>query len=69
MGFCMYEANFPMKKSEIREVAARFLRDFPTEKYPYLAEHIEQHIDPPEAEASTFAFGLDLLLDGLERLK
>ncbi|MDQ4034861.1 MAG: TetR/AcrR family transcriptional regulator C-terminal domain-containing protein [Chloroflexota bacterium] len=37
---------------------------------PHLAEHIEQHLKPrtPEDEGE-FAFGLDLILDGLERMR
>jgi hypothetical protein len=34
--------------------------------YPHLAEHAEQHLSPPSGEGS-FEFGLDLILDGLER--
>lgn len=35
---------------------------------PYLVEHIEQHMKPPDPEAPTaFEFGLDLILEGLER--
>lgn len=38
--------------------------------YPYIAEHAEQHFDPPVAViANGFEFGLDMLLDGLERAR
>jgi hypothetical protein len=36
---------------------------------PHLAEHVEQHLKPADPDAeSEFVFGLDLILDGLERL-
>jgi hypothetical protein len=35
---------------------------------PYLVEHIEQHLKPRRTDdEGEFAFGLDLILDGLER--
>ena len=36
-------------------------------RVPYLVEHVQQHLEErsPEEEG-TFAFGLDLILDGLE---
>jgi hypothetical protein len=34
---------------------------------PYLVEHIEHHAQPRPDQASSFEFGLDLILDGLAR--
>jgi len=36
--------------------------------FPNLVEHIEFHSSPAVAEHDTFEFGLDFILDGLERL-
>ena len=70
LGFTLQELNFPHDRESLKGMAARFLREFPTEEYPYLAEHIEQHVDPPHAEHhGAFEFGLDLILDSLERLR
>jgi AcrR family transcriptional regulator len=70
LGFTLQELNFPHDRESLKAMAARFLRDFPTDEYPNLAEHIEQHIDPPHAEhQGAFEFGLDLILDSLERLR
>jgi AcrR family transcriptional regulator len=70
LGFTLQELNFPHDREELKEMAASFLRDFPTDELPYLAEHIEQHVDPPLQEhQGAFEFGLDLILDGLERLR
>lgn len=41
-------------------------RRSPRDVYPYIAEHMEQHTLPRE-RGEDFAFGLDLILDGLER--
>ena len=70
LGFTLQELNFPHDRGELKQMAARFLLDFPTDDYPYLAEHIEQHVEPPLSEhQSAFEFGLDLILDSLERLR
>ena len=69
LGFTLQEGNFPHSAEELKELAGSFLRDFPAHEYPDLAEHIEQHIDPPQREGGSFELGLDLILDGLERLR
>ena len=70
IGFTLQELNFPHDRESLKKMAAQFLREFPTDEYPFLAEHIEQHIDPPHDEhQSAFEFGLDLILDSLERLR
>ena len=69
LGFTLQELNLPFEIDELKELAARFLEDFPAHEYPYLAEHIRQHTDPPHDEAGAFELGLDLILDGLERLR
>jgi hypothetical protein len=38
--------------------------------YPHLLEHVAQHAaEGPHHEMSAFELGLDLILDGLERLR
>jgi AcrR family transcriptional regulator len=68
-GFTLQELNFPYDADKLKAMAAKFLRDFPADEYPDLAEHVRQHIEPSHAHRSTFEFGLDLILDGLERLR
>ena len=68
LGYTLQQSDFPYSGKELEKIAERFLRDFPADDYPYLAEHIEQHLEPHE-EAGSFEFGLDLILDGLERLR
>jgi AcrR family transcriptional regulator len=69
LGFTLQELNFPYDREELKKLAATFLRDFPADEYPDLAEHIRQHVDPDEQHEGAFAFGLDLILEALERLR
>jgi AcrR family transcriptional regulator len=69
IGYTLQERNLEFDAEELKEVAATFLRDFPADEYPDLAEHVRQHVEPRDAHQGTFAFGLDLILDGLERLR
>lgn len=69
MGFTLWAANFP-DTEELADLGAAFLQNFPVDEYPYLAEHIEQHVDgSSKEEESEFTFGLNLILDGLERMR
>ena len=55
---------------ELVELAVAFLPTIPEDRFPYFAEHGRQHLLPPDPEEkSEFEFGLDLILDGLERLR
>ena len=69
MGFTMYVASFDFDVAELERLAAEFLQTFPADEYPDLAEHIRQHSEPGDEHEGTFEFGLDLVLDGLERLR
>jgi AcrR family transcriptional regulator len=68
-GFTLQELSFPFDREQLEEIAATFLREFPADEYPYLAEHVTQHMEPSGDHQGTFEFGLDLILDGLERLR
>ncbi len=51
------------------ELAEEFLQWIPADRYPYVVEHAHEHLAPSEDDGRTeFEFGLDLILDGLERL-
>ena len=69
LGFTLYLQSFRVDISELQQLAGSFLETFPADRYPYLAEHIRQHAEPSEARQGTFEFGLELALDGLERLR
>jgi AcrR family transcriptional regulator len=69
MGFTLYALSFRSGAEELKELAASFLRTFPADEYPDLAEHIKQHMEPNDERQGAFEFGLDLVLNGLERLR
>jgi AcrR family transcriptional regulator len=71
MGFTLWVVGMNLGTDEdVASLATDFLRDFPGDRLPHLAEHIEQHIKPRSPDdPGAFAFGLDLILDGLERLR
>ena len=68
-GFAMQQASLPFEGSdEAAEIAEHFLQQFPTDDYPHLVALTVQHVlQPGYNYADEFAFGLDLILDGLER--
>ena len=71
IGFTLWLVGMNLGSQEdLAALAADFLRDLPRDRLPHLAEHAEQHLKPrdPDDEGS-FAFGLDLILDGLERIR
>ena len=70
-GFTLWQVNMPFEtKAELVDLAEGFLREIPADEYPYVIEHAEQHLAPFSPDGATeFEFGLDLILDGLERLR
>ncbi|NXY96255.1 hypothetical protein HYE82_18055 [Streptomyces sp. BR123] len=50
------------------EAVGDFLAHFPAEEYPHLVEFAREHVMRPGYDhAAEFDYGLDLVLDGLER--
>jgi AcrR family transcriptional regulator len=70
-GFTMQELNLPFTTpKETAEMAATFLDQFPAQEYPHLAELTIEHVLRPGYDyGAEFVFGLDLILDGLERVR
>jgi AcrR family transcriptional regulator len=70
-GFTLWQVSFPFQtREEFVAMAETVLPEIPPDVYPYLVEHAEQHLaEPDPEEKSEFEFGLDLILDGLERLR
>ena len=68
IGSTLWETGYSSGSSGLDDYAERFLRAFSEDEFPYLAEHVRQHMTIPAAGETTFAFGLDLIIDGLERL-
>ena len=68
-GFALQQASLPFQTSEEAvEVADSIRRQFPVDAYPHLMEMAVKHVLQPGYDyAYEFEFGLDLILDGLER--
>ncbi len=68
-GFVMQELTLPFKTGEeAQAVAEYFLAGLPEDRYPNLAKLTREHVLQPDyVHSHEFDFGLDLILDGLER--
>ncbi|MFT5201565.1 MAG: AcrR family transcriptional regulator [Candidatus Aldehydirespiratoraceae bacterium] len=68
-GFALQEATLPATGgAEMAEVASLMADQMPADEYPHLAEFTTAHILQPGYDfAAEFEFGLNLVLDGLER--
>jgi hypothetical protein len=69
LGFTLWQLGHSAGTEDMADFAATFLRELPAGEFPYLAEHIRQHLAPSGDAESEFEVGLDLILDGLERAR
>jgi hypothetical protein len=52
------------------KVVEAFLKQVPADEYPYFLEHADEHMTPVKRDGvSEFEFGLDLILDGVEKIR
>ena len=67
-GFVLQEANLPFGgDEEIGDLAEQIVEPLPRDEYPHLVEFTTEHVlRPGYSFGSSFEFGLDLLLDGIE---
>ncbi len=77
-GFTLHEINPPFEPEERQDVAAAARLQVSPDEYPFLTEVMDMILQAGPSRpgrkgatthASEFEFGLDLILDGLERLK
>lgn len=70
-GFVHTELNLPFQTTEeTRDVAKEIFDQLPPGSYPHLVEFAREHVlRPGYAFGDEFAFGLELILEGLERRK
>lgn len=68
-GYTLQEQNFPFEADEYAEVAKGYLAMIPEERYPYLNGMTREVIAGRHDGLHTLEFGLELLLDGLERMR
>ena len=68
-GFALQERSLPFDTpDETAELAQAIMTRFPPGEYPHLAELTTEHVLRPGYDyGNEFEFGLDLILDGLER--
>jgi AcrR family transcriptional regulator len=68
LGSTMSAANFQFDSAELAAMGEGFLRGLPAGEYPHMVEHVRYHLDDPKLGLEgDFSFGLDLILEGLER--
>lgn len=67
-GFSLWQAGHTFTKEDLPDLAASFMRTFPLDDYPYVAEHFEQHLTGDYDNVGAFEFSLDLILDGLKKI-
>jgi AcrR family transcriptional regulator len=70
-GFALQEKAMPVDTpGELAQAAESIRRQFSADEYPNLAETITEHVTKSGYDfGDEFEFGLDLILDGLERLR
>ncbi|WP_084529768.1 TetR/AcrR family transcriptional regulator C-terminal domain-containing protein [Nocardia crassostreae] len=68
-GFTLQELNFPFDTGEYASAAAGFLPQLPAAHYPHMRALTELVATGAHNGVADFEFGLDLLLDGLEKLR
>jgi AcrR family transcriptional regulator len=69
LGFTLWEAGYSVALRDTpSESIATVVEDLGLEAYPHLLAHVAFHDRPPRLDQKpAFEFGLDLILDGLER--
>ena len=68
VGSALWLARIPPKQ-ELDVLAKDVLRQLSDASFPDLVLHIQQHLSGEARGMRFFAFGLDLILDGIERLR
>ena len=67
-GFTLQKLNFPFKPSEYAQMAEAFLPMIPVSQYPYLHGLSLQVVKGEHDGIQQLELGLDLILDGLEKM-
>lgn len=67
-GFTLQEITFPFPTSEYADAAREFMDRIDTSRFPYLHSLATLVMTGRHTGISDFSFGLELILDGLERI-
>jgi AcrR family transcriptional regulator len=69
-GFSLWETSHTYTAEEVSNFVAKFAQTITVDAYPYLHEHAQQHFsEGAHREVSAFEFGLDLIVDGLKKIR
>ena len=69
VGFTLWVLPYLAIQRERPDFARQVIEQLPLADLPHLAEHIDFHLADRPGDTSEFDFGLELILDGLERLR
>ncbi|MBE9030360.1 TetR/AcrR family transcriptional regulator C-terminal domain-containing protein [filamentous cyanobacterium LEGE 11480] len=68
-GFTLQQLNFPFAEAEYVDAATAYVDQIPAAQYPYMHQ-LTQHVMSGQYDGiHDFEFGLEMLLDGLDRLR
>jgi AcrR family transcriptional regulator len=69
VGFALWLEGMNLP-DDVAALAADVLAEVPADAFPAFVEHIHVHLrEPRDTDVGAFEFGLDLLLDGFERMR
>jgi AcrR family transcriptional regulator len=69
-GFAVWQASHDYTPDELESLAMKVQPMIGPDEFPHLHEHMRQHqTDGPHRTVSAFELGLDLILDGLGRMR
>jgi AcrR family transcriptional regulator len=69
LGFTLWLAGYSSGPALVGDELREFLEEIHIEAYPHLNAHVAYHLEPrPAGSPNEFEFGLDLILDGVERM-
>jgi AcrR family transcriptional regulator len=68
LGFTLWELGHRLPRDTPPDYVENLIAQLDVETFPYLIEHADEHMHPTAVEKiGEFEFGLELILDGLER--
>lgn len=67
LGFTIWELGHALPAGTPPDYAENLLRQLDPTSYPYLIEHAAVHMRASDEQEGEFEFGLDLILEGLDR--
>lgn len=68
-GFTLWQSGLRIDDDTLPALGTALLERFADAGMPYMVEHIHEHLREPDPDdEGSFAFGLDLILGGLDRL-